>query len=73
MVSVGIAGLLLVRICITVYAAVGAGIISADVGALCAATLVPRWFCFIIEAVREKQLFNNTAIDAMGFFDFVAN
>ena len=73
MVLKGIAGLLLVRICIAVCAVVGAGIIGADVGALCAAALVPRWFCFIIEAIRGKQLFNNTAIDAMGFFDFVAN
>ena len=41
MVFEGFISLAFIRICIAVYTAVGAGVIRADIGALCAAALVP--------------------------------
>ncbi len=73
MVSESLAGPAFVRICIAVYAAVGAGIISADIYTFCTAALVPCGLCFIRKAFRKKQVLNNPAIDTMSFIDFIAD
>ncbi len=73
MVFEGPGGPALVRICIAVYAAVGAGVISADIGTFRAAALVPCGFCFIRKAFREKQVLNSPAVDTMCLFDFIAD
>ena len=57
---------------VAINAAVRASVVGADVGTLGAAAVRPSGLFFVLKAAGEKELLNNAAVDAVGFWDSVA-
>ena len=71
MIAKCLAGSMLVHVGITVNAAVGTGVVGADIGAFRAAAFFPRRFLFIRKSFGNKQALNNTAVYTMAFLNTV--
>lgn len=54
MIAKGFAGLALVDVCVTVNAAVRAGVVGADVGAFSAAAFFPCWFVLELKTAGKE-------------------
>ncbi len=66
-------GLVFIGICIAVYTAVRAGVIGSNICAFGAATFFSCRFFSVIRRISGEQMLDNTAVNTMGLFDFVAH